>query len=105
MAKCLDWASRNGMKTIAFPAFGTGVLQYPLETVASEMFTAVELFKQTHHRTSLKVIIFVIFPTKKDIVQVFLFLNLQTIHLTDKLQSVKCERDDIVRDKLIRIPP
>jgi len=63
-------ASSNGLQTMAFPAFGTGVLQYPPDLVASQMFCSVERFKQQRPTSPLRKVMFVIYPKNKDIVQV-----------------------------------
>ena len=41
---CLEKLVELNLKSIAFPAIGTGVLEYPVDLVASEMFQAAKEF-------------------------------------------------------------
>jgi O-acetyl-ADP-ribose deacetylase (regulator of RNase III) len=43
---CLQQAVKQGIKSIAFPVLGTGVLNYPDDFVASCMTTMIESFCQ-----------------------------------------------------------
>lgn len=65
MHKCLEFASSQGYSTVAFPAFGTGILKYPADVVAGQMFCSVPKFKLQMPTSSLKEVLFVIYPQNK----------------------------------------
>lgn len=62
MWNCLLQATKDKMKTIAFPAIGTGNLMYPIESVAEAMMSTVEKFRDEQSTTLISVF-FVIFDT------------------------------------------
>ncbi|XP_052082734.1 protein mono-ADP-ribosyltransferase PARP14-like [Mytilus californianus] len=68
---CLNTAVDLNMKSIAFPALGTGKLNYPSNTAASTMFLAVEAFASANNVGSLTEVNFVIFPADTSVLQVF----------------------------------
>ena len=69
MDACLTKASDLGCRSIAFPVLGTGILKYPFELVASEMFTSILKFQQTCEST-LENIFIVVYPTDKETFEV-----------------------------------
>jgi O-acetyl-ADP-ribose deacetylase (regulator of RNase III) len=58
-AHCLRIAAQNGLKTIAFPAVGTGIAGFPLRECAEIMLREAEKHLEGH--TSLETIYFVLF--------------------------------------------
>ncbi len=54
-------AHELGLKSIAFPALGTGVGGFSLEEAARIMFQAVEKFLKDHPDTSLEEVVFCLF--------------------------------------------
>jgi len=60
-----------GMATIAFPAIGTGTLQFPRAEVAAIYFDEVISFKQKNPATSLKEVRFVLYDQDHPTVQAF----------------------------------
>lgn len=70
MLLCLKRASDSRHTSIAFPAIGTGKLRYPPTIVSSEMYGGVERFIEDCPETSLRNIIFVIFPKDVDLFKV-----------------------------------
>ncbi|XP_052082733.1 uncharacterized protein LOC127720272 isoform X2 [Mytilus californianus] len=68
---CLNTAVDLNMKSIAFPALGTGNLSYPPNIVASSMFLVVDKFASDYNVGALTEINFVIFPADTSVLQVF----------------------------------
>jgi len=68
MTSCLEKAEATNCVSIAFPAVGSGVLQYNLNTVADQMFRSVYKFGQ--RSTSVKQVTFVVYPSNKEAVMV-----------------------------------
>jgi O-acetyl-ADP-ribose deacetylase (regulator of RNase III) len=62
VAHSLRIASERGLKTIAFPAVGTGIAGFPIEECATIMLD--EAAKHLSHETSLEKIYFVLFDEK-----------------------------------------
>ncbi|XP_048249263.1 protein mono-ADP-ribosyltransferase PARP14-like [Haliotis rufescens] len=58
---CLQRAPSRGYETIAFPALGTGILQYPQETVAKVFKERVATFSQENPLTCLREVIIVLY--------------------------------------------
>ena len=71
LTKCLQEATRMGMATIAFPAIGTGTLQFPRAEVAAMYFDEVISFNQKNPATSLKEVRFVLYDQDHPTVQAF----------------------------------
>jgi O-acetyl-ADP-ribose deacetylase (regulator of RNase III) len=61
-AHCLRIASERGLRTIAFPAIGTGIGGFPLSECADIMLR--EVARHLKHPTSLETIYFVLFDAK-----------------------------------------
>jgi len=56
-------ATADGLMSIAFPAIGTGHLQFPDSLVARVMFDEVKAFSDATPWTSINSILFVIYNT------------------------------------------
>ncbi|CAC5392791.1 PARP10_14_15 [Mytilus coruscus] len=72
---CLNTAVDLNMKSIAFPALGTGNLIYPPNIVASSMFLVVDEFASDYNGGALTEINFVIFPADTSVLQIEDALN------------------------------
>ena len=59
---CLIKASEKGYKSIAFPAFGTGQLQYPVQHVVQLMYKAIRLYNDDKRSGPIQQIYIVIYP-------------------------------------------
>lgn len=66
MQNCLTLAESMNMRSIAFPAVGTGLPKFPPDVVASEMFSQAQSFSSS----SLMTIEFVIFHDNMDVIRV-----------------------------------
>ncbi|XP_071142211.1 macro domain-containing protein lmo2759-like [Mytilus edulis] len=71
IAMCLKKASDLNMTSIAFPAIGTGILNFPVDIVAKTMFEIVLLYKEKAPDSSIKNVEFVINPIDTDTVRAF----------------------------------
>ncbi|XP_078364642.1 protein mono-ADP-ribosyltransferase PARP14-like isoform X2 [Oculina patagonica] len=71
LAKCLQEATNNGMASIAFPAIGTGTLQFPRSEVAEIYFDAVISFSQKNPANTLREVMFVLYDQDHLTVQAF----------------------------------
>ncbi|KAJ7374848.1 positive regulation of interleukin-4-mediated signaling pathway [Desmophyllum pertusum] len=71
LTKCLQEATKSGMTSIAFPAIGTGTLQFPRAEVAEIYFDEVISYSQKHPATSLKEVRFVLYDQDHPTVQAF----------------------------------
>lgn len=71
LTKCLQEASKMGMASIAFPAIGTGTLQFPRAEVAEIYFDEVVSFNQKNPATTLKEVRFVLYDQDHPTVQAF----------------------------------
>uniref|UniRef100_S4R7X1 Poly [ADP-ribose] polymerase n=1 Tax=Petromyzon marinus TaxID=7757 RepID=S4R7X1_PETMA len=71
MKHSLEMAHRDGVSSISFPALGTGMLSYPPAMVSSFMFSEVINFSQSHQKTMLKDIRFVIFSKDQLVISAF----------------------------------
>lgn len=60
--KCLEKALDIGITSIAFPALGTGNLNYSPQKVAAEMESAIAKFQAKPQQGSLKKILIIIYP-------------------------------------------
>nr|KAG5706732.1 hypothetical protein BaRGS_007235 [Batillaria attramentaria] len=69
--ECLERASRNCYKTIAFPALGTGGLGYPREKVARSMFMVLSQFQKDKPTSSLREVRVVLHESDRQSIQVF----------------------------------
>ena len=69
--KLLTKASQDGMKSIAFPALGTGTLGFPKDLVARVMVDSVFKFSKANSSTNTKEIHFVTYHLDKETVTSF----------------------------------
>ena len=60
MAEC----DRLGVSSVAFPAIGTGVLEFPIEMVAKTMIQTISTYLHTHPSTTVKQVLLVIFEDR-----------------------------------------
>lgn len=67
---CLTKAQTNGFTSIAFPALGTGNLQFPDAVVAQKMYDTAIKFSDNNPKSCLRTVIFVVFPASKSTVKV-----------------------------------
>ncbi|VDI24505.1 Hypothetical predicted protein [Mytilus galloprovincialis] len=84
MQNCLTLAESMNMRSIAFPAVGTGLPKFPPDVVASEMFSQAQSFSSS----SLMTIEFVIFHDNMDVIRPF------------EAEMKKYLKDQTVRNKL-----
>lgn len=71
LAKCLQKASAQGMRSIAFPSIGTGTLQFPRSEVAKMYFDEVLTYNQKNPTSSIKEVRFVLYDQDDPTVQAF----------------------------------
>lgn len=71
MQHCLVLAESMNMRSIAFPAVGTGFHKYPPDIVAREMFSQTMAFS-TSYLTKIE---FVVFHDNTDVIKVKLHIN------------------------------
>ncbi|XP_053400000.1 uncharacterized protein LOC123557665 isoform X2 [Mercenaria mercenaria] len=69
--KCLQEAANSGHTSLAFPALGTGNLNYDKDYVAKTMFAGVEKFSLNNPSSSVTDVKFVIFPSDYATLQAF----------------------------------
>lgn len=67
---CLTEAEKRGLRSISFPALGTGNLGYPPDIVAKHMFDSVENYVSDQPFNSLTEVFFVLYPADKFVIQV-----------------------------------
>jgi len=79
VTKCLVEADKNGMKSIAFPALGTGVLAFPCDIVASTMYRAANTYLQGKTDSGITKVYFVIWKDDTAALKVPAFRNVQGI--------------------------
>lgn len=65
--KCLLEADALGCRSIAFPAFGTGKLDYPVRDSALAMFEAAEEYQFEAIGSTLERVLFAVYGTDKDL--------------------------------------
>ena len=63
-------ANARGLSSIAFPALGTGKLQFPPDKVADAMFQAVSKFNRNVGLKTLKTVLFVVSEKDPKILEV-----------------------------------
>ncbi|KAK6183395.1 hypothetical protein SNE40_010884 [Patella caerulea] len=69
--KCLQQAEKDGIISIAFPAIGAGILKYPREEVANNLFEIVHEYGENNPTTTLTDVVFVMYRDDQDVIQVF----------------------------------
>ncbi|NXN17590.1 PAR14 polymerase, partial [Indicator maculatus] len=85
ITKCLEIAEELSLKSITFPAIGTGNLGFPKPLVAKLLFEKVFEFSSKNRVQSLKEVHFVLYPEDTDNIESFI-----TLSLTVLLPSAQC---------------
>lgn len=67
---CLSLAETKKLKSIAFPALGTGNLGYPANVVAAKLFDTVEKYLSKNPNGSLEEVRFVIYQNDHETIKV-----------------------------------
>ena len=105
MWQCMQVADKENCSSIAFPAFGTGQLKYPLYEVAKVMFETVDMYgKQTPSTQIKEVKILVYFDDERNSKARFslyfadnwmlcIFFNLVYFYYVQNKQYLKSLRD------------
>jgi len=63
-------ATADGLASVAFPAIGTGRLQYPRDLVARAMFDEVKAFSNASLQTSVNNVHFVVYDSDTETLDV-----------------------------------
>jgi len=63
-------ATKDGVTSVAFPAVGTGYLQFPHALVAQAMFEEVKSFSRASAGTTITSILFVVYDSDKETLDV-----------------------------------
>uniref|UniRef100_A0ABM0GYA3 Poly [ADP-ribose] polymerase n=1 Tax=Saccoglossus kowalevskii TaxID=10224 RepID=A0ABM0GYA3_SACKO len=71
MQTCLNTASQNGYSSIAFPAIGTGGLQFPRDATARIMYEEVTSYSSNNPASSISNILFVVYDQDFPTIQAF----------------------------------
>ncbi|XP_006822617.2 protein mono-ADP-ribosyltransferase PARP14-like [Saccoglossus kowalevskii] len=71
MQTCLNTASQNGYSSIAFPAIGTGGLQFPRDATARIMYEEVTSHSSDNPASSISNILFVVYDQDFATIQAF----------------------------------
>ncbi|KAK3610479.1 hypothetical protein CHS0354_016669 [Potamilus streckersoni] len=90
---CLEKADQKGMSSIAFPALGTGKLEYPYRDVAWAMFEAVEEFKPTNQ--NLKEVKFILYKQDQMTIEAFELEQWRRKHLSKQKMKIRRVPDKI----------
>jgi poly [ADP-ribose] polymerase 10/14/15 len=69
--KCLQESTNSGFFSLAFPALGTGYLNYSKEYVAKTMFAGVEKFNMNNPNSSVTDVKFVIYHADNATLEAF----------------------------------
>lgn len=70
VTSCLEKANANQFSTLAFPALGTGMLEFPPDVVANLIKETVKRFESDHPKSSIRKIVFVIYHKNKSTLKV-----------------------------------
>lgn len=65
VVECLNELEKDGFKSIAFPALGTGMLGYPYCAVANTMVTVVHSYGKKNPDTKIERVHFFLHPDHK----------------------------------------
>lgn len=76
VSDALDAASKNGYKSAAIPALGTGNFRYPPDVVAEVMFKTALDFSKANPQTSIKDVTFVLFDKDQPTCNVSFFFQI-----------------------------
>jgi poly [ADP-ribose] polymerase 10/14/15 len=83
---CLETCEKKRFATIAFPALGTGTLNYPYKVVAKEMFEIAKDFSQKCNPSTLKVVTFIAFDADYKAIMVTFYILCFNVILLDLCQ-------------------
>ncbi|CAG2248586.1 unnamed protein product [Mytilus edulis] len=81
---CLHTADKKGFRSIAFPAMGTGKLNYPRDLVAKHMYKCVEDFSSKNPKSTITEVFFVLYY--KDHLTVQAFEDQEKIQLKSRVE-------------------
>ncbi|XP_043930931.1 protein mono-ADP-ribosyltransferase PARP9-like [Protopterus annectens] len=107
MKTCLEYAQKDKLSTISFPAIGTGKLEFPKSVVAEVMIQEVISFAKLNRSCKLDVY-FVLFPEDLETVKAFENqMQIADTQLKTKSGSAKaksednsyCKMDEVERNK------
>ncbi|KAL2081153.1 hypothetical protein ACEWY4_023006 [Coilia grayii] len=90
VAECLEQAERLGLRSLTFPAIGTGNLGFPRAEVASLMLDAILKFSQKRGSNNVQEVVFILHPSDAKTTQAFAdefnqrFLNQSSISSQSK---------------------
>ncbi|KAK3598397.1 hypothetical protein CHS0354_019800 [Potamilus streckersoni] len=103
MKKCLDECEKGGFTSIAFPALGTGILNYPRHIVAKEMFQHIYTYSRDNPSSSIKEVRFVVYQKDQSTIKAFAseqqkWSSRETSHTAE--DSIRPDDEDQVSDKL-----
>ncbi|OCT63240.1 protein mono-ADP-ribosyltransferase PARP14 [Xenopus laevis] len=68
---CLELLEQHQLKSISFPAIGTGSLGFPKDLVATVMFSEVFQFSSNNKPQSLQEVAFILHPSDTDTIKAF----------------------------------
>ena len=79
MSNCLREVHQRSLRSVAFPAIGTGQLGFPAKVVAEVMIDEIHKFSQNNPQTTLRDMRFVVYPKDTKTIQV----NIRYLQLND----------------------
>lgn len=65
VVQCLNEMEKDGFKSIAFPAFGTGKLGYPYYPVANTMCNVIHAYGKKNPRTKIESVYFFVYDKEE----------------------------------------
>lgn len=80
VVQCLNEMEKDGFKSIAFPAFGTGKLGYPYYPVANTMCNVIHAYGKKNPRTKIESVYFFVYDKEE------LCKNVRKKNYTDSLK-------------------
>jgi len=80
VTKCLQTAEELSLKSITFPAIGTGILGFPSSVVAKSLFDKVYEFSSKKKTNSLREVHFLLHPKDVNNIQVSYHAFLSQLH-------------------------
>ncbi|CAC5392514.1 Protein mono-ADP-ribosyltransferase PARP15 [Mytilus coruscus] len=84
---CLHTADKKGFRSIAFPAMGTGNLNYPRDLVAKHMYKCVDDFSSKNPKSTITEVFFVLYH--RDHLTVQAFENQEIIQQKSRVEHEK----------------
>ncbi|KAL5012884.1 hypothetical protein ScPMuIL_011435 [Solemya velum] len=88
ISTCLEELHKSKLGTIAFPAIGTGYLNFPYSVVAKNMLSCIKEFIATHNITTLKEVRIVIYPKDVKTYEAFR-AHMKKIQIADERKEVQ----------------